>query len=37
MKKYMIHIILGAMALGIVVGYAIYTSADARTATDIAS
>ncbi len=37
MKKYMIHIILGAMALGIIVGYAIYNTADAKSAKDIAS
>ncbi|HMN70651.1 MAG TPA: dicarboxylate/amino acid:cation symporter [Rhodoblastus sp.] len=37
MKKYMIHIILAAMALGILVGYAIYNVADAKTAKDIAS
>jgi Na+/H+-dicarboxylate symporter len=37
MKKYMMHIILGALALGIFVGYAVYSSADAKTAKDIAS
>ena len=36
-KKYMIHFILGAMALGIVVGYIIYTTQDAASAKNIAS
>ena len=37
MKKYMIHIILAAMILGIAIGYAIYVSMDAKAAKDVAS
>lgn len=37
MKKYMIHIILAAMALGIAVGYALFAGFDARAAKDVAS
>lgn len=37
MKKYMIHVILAAMALGILVGYALFVGLDAKAAKDAAS
>ena len=37
MKKYMLQIILGALILGVCVGYAVYQSFDATQAKDIAS
>ena len=37
MKKFMVHIILAAMALGILVGYALFVGLDAKTAKDVAT
>ena len=37
MKKYMLQIILGALILGVCVGYVIYNSFDAGQAKEIAS